>query len=283
MAALAPIVARLAHAPLALCPARGSSALRALQSLFGLDIEPSSRSRPLGVVPVHGVLVRRGTGHPGLDEAFGITAYDTILSRVSEAVADSRVSEVVLDVDSPGGEVQGLLDAADAIRAASKQKPIVARANENALSAAYVLAASASRIEVARTGRVGSVGVVAMHQDLSGLLAAEGVKVELIYAGEKKVDGNPFGPLSDRARADIRASVERAYGHLVAHVAESRGRRLTAEQVKATEAGVYEGQQAVDTGLADAVFGGQSTTGAKSAASTFGHRKAWTAVARRSA
>lgn len=276
--ALAPVLARLSHAPLALCTARGPAALRAMQAMVGLDLEPAQQAQPLGVVPVHGVLVRRGTGHPGLDEVFGITAYDTVLSRIAAAVADKRVSEVVLDVDSPGGEVQGLLDAADAVRAARASKPIVARANENALSAAYVLAAAASRIEVARTGRVGSVGVIAMHQDLSGLLAAEGAKVELIYAGEKKADGNPFGPLSERARADINASVQRAYGLLVEHVAQSRG--MKPEAVKATEAGVFEGQQAVDVGFADSLT---TTRGAKGAGSPFGARRAWTAVNRRSA
>lgn len=273
--ALAPILARLSHAPLALCPVRGVAALRALQAMIGLDLDPDTRSAPPGVVPVHGVLVRRGTGHAGFDRVLGLTAYDTFLGQLAAAVSDGRVSEVVLDVDSLGGDVQGLLDAADAVRAATKRKPVVARANENALSAAYVVAAAASRVEIARTGRVGSVGVVAMHQDFSGMLAAEGVKVELIHAGEKKVDGNPFGPLSDRARADIRAGVERAYELLVEHVAASR--RMKPEAVRATEAGVFEGAQAVAVGFADAVVGGKVTRGAGGARSPFGARAPWPA------
>lgn len=272
--ALAPLLARLAHAPLALCSARGPAALLALKAMIGIEITPEQQAAPLGVVPIHGVLVRRGMGYgPDMDEAFGITAYDTILSRVASAVADPRVKQVVLDIDSPGGEVQGLVDAADAIRAAGARKPIVARVNENALSAAYVLAASAGRIEATRTAAVGSVGVVAMHQDFSGMLAEAGVRVEFIHAGAKKVDGNPYQPLSERARADIKASVDHAYGLLVDHVASAR--RMTPEAVRATEAGVFEGEKAKAIGFVDAVTQQQTNRGAFGARSAFGARAPW--------
>lgn len=280
-AALAPLLARLAHTPLALCAARGPSALRALAAMAEFEVDATAAPSVPGVVPIHGVLVRRGTGYgPDVDAMFGITAYDTILSRVAAAVADQRVKAVVLDIDSPGGEVQGLMDAADALRAAGARKPIVAKVNENALSAAYVLAASAGRIEATRTAAVGSVGVVAMHQDFSGMLAEAGVRVEFIHAGAKKVDGNPFQPLSDRARADIKASVDRAYGLIVDHVARARG--LTPEAVRATEAGVYEGDQAMAVRFVDAVIH-QTNRGANAAPSTFGQRACFPAATRRTA
>lgn len=274
------VLAQLAATPLALCPRRGPAALRALAAMTDEEFADPKSKRPerRGVVALHGVLVRRGTGAEWIDDLFGIAAYDTFAARLEAAAAENDV--VVLDVDSPGGEVQGLLDAADAVRALRGKREVVAVANENALSAAYVLAAAADRVVVTRTGSVGSVGVIAMHTDLSGMLAQAGVRVEFITAGEKKADGSPLAPLSARARDEIQASVDRAYGLLTRHVAESRG--MTERAVRETEAGVYDGELAVKAGLADEVGTLASVLGARgqtskagATRSPFGARAPW--------
>ena len=248
------LLARLRSSPLAICPRRGSVSLRALGEW---DWEPGGEV-PLpeepgpGVIPVHGVLVHRGLGFgPELDAWCGLVEYGALVEAVRSAAADPQVSTVVLDFDSPGGEIAGMLDAADAIRAATSSKPIVAVANECACSAAYVLAAATGRIVATRTAFLGSVGVVTHHEDLSGALAQEGVRVSWIYAGEKKIDGNSAEPLSPRARADLQREVDDAYALMVEAVARFRGMKPTA--IKATEAGVFTGQDAVTAGLADSI------------------------------
>ena len=75
---------------------------------------------------------------------------------------------IALDIDSFGGEVAGAFDLADRIRAARTQKPIHAFVAEHALSAGCVIAYQADRIILPRTGDVGSIGVVALHTDMSG-------------------------------------------------------------------------------------------------------------------
>ncbi len=290
MAPVAPLLARLTSEPLAMCRARGGALLRALAAagaLTAADLPPAPASAP-GVVSVRGVLVRRGLGlGPEVDAICGLAPYESIVAQVRAAAADSSVASIVLDVDSPGGEVQGLLDAADAIRAARTVKPIVAVANENALSAAYVLAAAASRVVVPRTGYLGSVGVVVAHEDLSGALAQAGVRVTLLHAGAKKADGDPSQPLSPAAAADVQARVDAAWTMLAESVASSR-KGLTVAGIKALEAGVFRGQDAVAAGLADevgtlsSVIDGlknqQSKTGTRS--SPFGARAPWPKHAR---
>ncbi len=168
-------------------------------------------------------------------------------------MADPAIRAVLLEINSPGGEVGGLFDLVETIRElkAAAGKPLWAVASENALSAAYAIASTADRLWVTRTGEIGSIGVVAAHLDESGADAQAGHRWSFVHAGARKVDGNPHEPLSDRARAEIQADVDGLYEQLVTLVA--RNRRLAPEAVRATEAAVYRGARGVELGLADAV------------------------------
>ena len=124
-------------------------------------------------------------------------------------------------------------------------------ANEAALSAAYAIACAADDLTITQTGEVGSIGVVAVHVDESGADRQAGFAWTFVHAGERKVDGNPHEPLSSRARADIQADVDALYDRFVALVANRRN--VSPDAVRATEAAVYRGDQAVVVGLADRI------------------------------
>jgi ClpP class serine protease len=79
------------------------------------------------------------------------------------------------------------------------------------------------------------------------------VKPTLIFAGSHKVDGNPFEPLSDAVRADLQASVDAHYRQFLDTVAMGRGRKLTADMARATEARTFIGAEAISLGLADRI------------------------------
>ena len=204
----------------------------------------------IAIVPVIGTLVAR-SGYLGA--ASGLTAYSDIAESIEAAATDPSVRAILLDIDSPGGEVGGVFDLVDHIQAIRAQcgKPIWAVADEAALSAAYAIACCADRLYVTQTGEIGSVGVVAVHRDESGADAQAGLAWTFVHAGACKVDGNPHQPLSDGARAALQADVDALYGKFVGLVA--RCRRLSPEAVRATEAAVYRGEQAVAGGLADRV------------------------------
>ena len=204
----------------------------------------------IAIVPVVGTLVAR-SGYLGA--ASGLTGYGDIADQIETAASDPAVRAILLDVDSPGGEVGGLFDLVDQIQAVRAQcgKPIWAVADEAALSAAYAIACVADRLYVTQTGEVGSVGVVAVHVDESGADAQAGLAWSFIHAGAAKVDGNPHQPLSDSARAALQADVDALYGKFVALVAKCR--KQSPEAIRATEAAVYRGDQAVAAGLADKV------------------------------
>ncbi len=209
---------------------------------------PGPPSGKVAVIPIHGTLVRRTSG---LEAESGLASYTGIAAQLDAALTSPEVAAILLDIDSPGGESGGVFDLADRIRAASQVKPVWAVANDMAFSAAYALASAATRVFVARTGGVGSIGVIAMHVDQSVKDAHDGVRYTAVFAGERKNDLNPHEPISNEAHAVLRAEVDRIYDLFVETVARHRG--LDANAVRATEAGLFFGPDAVATGLADAV------------------------------
>lgn len=209
---------------------------------------PTPAHDKIAVIPVHGTLLRRTSG---LDAESGLASYAAIGAQLDAALAHPDVAAILLDIDSPGGESSGVFDLAERIRAACAIKPVWAVANEMAFSAAYALAAASSRVFVSRTGGVGSIGVIAMHIDQSIKDAKDGVRYTAVYAGARKNDLNPHAPLSDQAHAVLQSEVQRIYEVFVDTVARHRG--LDAEAVRATEAGLFFGADALAAGLADSV------------------------------
>ncbi len=241
---------RLAARPLALAP-------RAVEALLCETPAPQvagpgwqMTEGGIGHLPVLGPLVQRGDW---LTEMFGIANYDEVAAAAEVAFTDPGTRAVLMEIDSPGGEVAGLFDLADRLAAlkAETGKPLWAIAREQALSAAYLVGAVADRLFVTQTGEVGSIGVIAVHVDQSAHDQAEGRQYTLIHAGAKKVDGNPHIPLSPEALASIQADVDDLYVRLVARVARARG--LRPEAIVATEAAIFRGQHALGTGLADGI------------------------------
>jgi ClpP class serine protease len=184
----------------------------------------------IAVVSVIGTLVSRSSY---LDAASGLVSYGEIADAIAGAMSDPSVRGVVLDVDSPGGEVGGLFDLVEQIQAISdaSAKPLWAVANECALSAAYAIASTADQLYVTRTGEVGSIGVVAVHVDESGADAKAGLAWTFVFAGAQKVDGNAHEPLSERARATIQADVDRLYSEFCALVSVIAVRSLLADRL----------------------------------------------------
>lgn len=198
-------------------------------------------------IPVVGVLLHR------FPYSFGsmATGYEYIRQALRRGLADDAVEGIVLDVDSPGGMVSGCFDLADEIFAARGEKPIMAVVQEHAYSAAYALASSAGRIVVARTGGVGSIGVIATHVDVSEMLREHGFKFTFITAGKGKEDGRPEVPLSDQARAEMQKRVDSHYQIFVSTVSRNRG--IEESAIRDFGAKGFVASESVEAGLTDQV------------------------------
>lgn len=221
---------------------------------------PAAATGQIAVLRLRGVIAPRLSGSlddvsdpPASMEAFG-QAFD-------RAAGDPNIAAIVIDVDSPGGAVDLVPETAARIRAARREsRPIVAVANTLAASAAYWIASAADELVVTPSGEVGSIGVYMLHQDISAMLEAEGVRMTFLREGPRKVEGNPFEPLSEEARGALQTNVRHYYDMFVKDVARHRSVPQAVVRADPEKGGrhfgggrSYPAAMAVDLGLADRV------------------------------
>ncbi|MGZ6199177.1 MAG: S49 family peptidase [Vulcanimicrobiaceae bacterium] len=268
MTQLAHIATRLINTPLLITPEYGSVVTTVLSERINVQpmvsqevvqsyIRPASgrvMNKRSGIVtmPIVGGMIHRGGE---LESMSGMQSYTSIHNKLQTLFADDDVRGILLDIDSGGGEAAGLAELVEWLPQAAKQagKPVWGIANTSAGSAAYWLASSTDRLYAAKNSRVGSVGVYVQHVDQSKAIEKKGLVVSFIYAGDHKLDGNPFGPLPDDVRASIQSGVDKLYGDFVSAVASNR--EMTEEAVRATQARVYTPDDAYALGLVDGVGG----------------------------
>lgn len=205
----------------------------------------------IAVLPISGTLAHKWGG---LQPSCGATGYDGIQGRLNQALKDPEVRGIMLDVDTPGGEVAGAFDCTDIIARANKIKPVWSLCYDMHCSAGQLLVSGAGRRLITQTGIAGSIGVVIAHMDVSEMLKQTGRKVTLIHAGANKVDGNPYEALPERVRAKLQADVEATRLRFANTVSRHTG--LSVDRILAQEAGTFEGQAAIEQGLADELVNG---------------------------
>lgn len=204
----------------------------------------------VAVLPLFGTVFPRANM---MTEISGATSAERFSQQFSELLQRPDVSAIVIDVNSPGGQIGGVDELASKIFNARGQKPIVAVANHLAASAAYWIGTAADQLIVTPSGDVGSIGVFSVHQDMSAALEKDGIKISMISAGKFKTEGNPYEPLSEEARAAIQARVDEAYTSFVNAVARNRGVKPALVRKGFGEGRVVGAQEAVALGMADGV------------------------------
>lgn len=207
--------------------------------------------RGIAVVPLHGLIT---AGPDPLADLFGGgTDLGAFTAALRSAVEDPDAAAIVIDADSPGGTVDGVTEAAAAVRAARAAKPVVAIARHLMASAAYWIGSQASEVVATPSAQVGSIGVLGVHEDLSALYERLGVRPTVVSAGRYKAEGLDTGPLSDEALAHRQEVVDDYYALFAADVAAGRG--TTAEAVRSGygEGRALTARRALAAGLVDRV------------------------------
>ena len=181
----------------------------------------------------------------------GATSVEGLAVALNAAVENQLVSQIVLAIDSPGGEVNGINSLADQIRAASKVKPVTAYIENLGASAGYWIASAASSIVADESAFVGSLGVVASLVDRKGAQERQGIKQYQIVSSQsphKRPDPNTAEGLSQ-----IQAMVDTMADLFISRVAKFRG--ISTDEVISKYGGgkVLGAPQALQAGMVDKV------------------------------
>lgn len=208
----------------------------------------------VAVLDMHGVISQRASIW---QRYFGGTDTEGFGAAFITAINSPKVGAVLINVDSPGGTINGVPELAAVIRRGAQIKPVAAIADTQAASAAYWLASQVGggqkRFAVAPSGEAGSIGVFRVHEDMSEMLAEEGVKITFLAVPEFKVEANPYEPLSEAAREHHMGQVQAAYEMFVADVAKGRGVNKSVVRDGYGRGRMFHAAAAAEMGLVDRV------------------------------
>jgi capsid assembly protease len=200
----------------------------------------------VAVIPVTGPLFRYANLFTAIS---GATSYEILAQDFTVALDNPGINAIILNIDSPGGEVNGCAELANMIFAARGKKPIIAYASGDAASGAYWIASAADSVVASETSGLGSIGVVAVYRGAKPDKNAP-TTIEIVSSQ------SPFkrlNPETDEGRAKLQTRIDAMAEVFVQTLA--RNRNVDAAQVLEQFGGgdILIGAHAVNAGLADRI------------------------------
>ena len=197
------------------------------------------------IVPIEGHMIKG-------DSKYGGTNTVRARQAIRKAVDDGDVKSILLHVDSPGGTVAGTADLAREVRDANAKKPVYAHIDDLGASAAYWAASQARSITANQTAEIGSIGVLAIVNDLSGAAEMEGIKVHVISTGDYKGAFAPGTEVTDDQLKYLQGVVNDVFAFFRADVMSGRGMAREAFD-RVADGRTWIASKAKGLGLIDAV------------------------------
>ena len=161
-----------------------------------------------------------------------------VSTQLEIAKRTSKVKGIILEINSGGGSASASEMIYDRIQRANRVKPVIAIVTGTAASGAYMIACGAKMIFSINTGIVGSVGVISMSPDLTGMIEKIGVKMNIVSLGEKKSSMNPFESPTEESLNEQKSMLKEVYDFFIKVVRENR--HLSDEEIEEVgKSGVY--------------------------------------------
>jgi len=184
----------------------------------------------------------------------GAVGSRSLVRAFRQAAEDESIKAIVFRVDSPGGSAAASDQVWHAARAAREKKPVVASLGNVAASGGYYMAVGADKI-VAETGTLtGSIGVVLLKPNISGLLTRFGIGSDTLGRGRYSRVLDLTKSMDKAELALVKDQMDGVYHRFLDRVAQ--GRKMTVEEVDAIGGGrVWTGRQAKERGLVDEIGG----------------------------
>ena len=204
----------------------------------------------LATVRLHGPMFRRLTPRMSAAAAFcglRLCSMEETGAALLQAAADPAVRTLLLDIDSPGGTVNGTPELAQLVRGIARQKHVYSFTAGQCCSAAYWIASQTDVIYAAPSSAVGSIGVLLPLVDCSALYQSCGLKMEVFAAGKYKTIGLEGTSLTDEQREHLSEQVNKTWADF--RHAVTRRRLIAPEDMEGQS---FYGTEAREKKLVDA-------------------------------
>lgn len=202
----------------------------------------------VAVLDINGPLVRYADI---FSEISGATSVQTVASDFQSAIDAPNVRQILLNINSPGGQVNGIQELADQIRAGAAVKPVTAYVDGQAASGGYWLAAAAPTVLASESSLIGSVGVVAAVTDRREADQKQGVRrYEIVssHAPYKRPD-----VATEQGRSQIQETVDAIESLFIGRLAQYRNQSVETVQTNFGQGKQFIARQAVGAGMADGI------------------------------
>lgn len=223
----------------------GKKAIAARDGEYLDNTYTAEKRGSVAVIPVIGPIYSKG------NYVWRGSSVNVIAKDFTSALDDTSVTAIVLNIHSPGGEITGVHELSKMIFDARGKKPIIAYVYGLGASAAYWIGSGASKIVIAETAEVGSIGVVSVYVDFSKFDEKMGIKeYEIVSSQSPK---KRLTPATEEGKAETQRIVDELADVFVSSVAKNRGVTTDVVLEKFGQGSVLIGQSAVDAGLADEI------------------------------
>ncbi len=177
-----------------------------------------------------------------------------IVSQLRKAEDDPDVKAVLLKIDSPGGSViaSDLIYNEIMVFKERKKAKVVAAMMGVAASGGYYIALPADFILAHPTTVTGSVGVLFLSPNVSGLMEKIGIEMNVSKTGENKDMGSPFRQATAVEKQIIKDLIDQLGKRFLDRIAEHRG--LEPKRLKEiSSARIYLADDAFKLGMVDSI------------------------------
>ncbi|HEX9805229.1 MAG TPA: signal peptide peptidase SppA [Candidatus Dojkabacteria bacterium] len=213
-----------------------------------------NRNEQIAVVEINGVI----SSTPEAGGFFDPVQEDMVtrtIDKLEKTKNDDNIKAVILDINSPGGEVYGSELIALKIKEVKEKKPVIALMRDTAASGGYYIAAPANKIVASEITITGSIGVLIQTADIEGLYNKLGIQIYTVTNSEgdnKVLTGQDLGDPNSEGFTILRGVLDDTYDKFVETIVEGRG-MTEAEVVALADGRIYSGRQALENGLVDEI------------------------------
>lgn len=213
----------------------------------------SGRVRYVGnhtaILPIHGTIFRKANIFMFFS---GGTSANMVMATARRLAQMPAIKNVVLDVDSPGGSVGGLVDATNVLRELAKMKNMLSVSEDLNASAAFMLS-SVAPVRVNPSSLTGSIGSLAVLENIGRKLANEGVDVEIVRSTPSvlKAVPNSVEPVTAEGRQLVQEAVDKHFNDFLQAISLNKGISMEEALELSAKGRVFDGEQAIEAGLAE--------------------------------